>query len=92
METRKHIKTYLAFLKHSQRFYREHVQKLNASYGPFPELQHIARPVNGGSQSSTADLGFSTHLANTYKQRPPVCKASSLPKYDTMPFYLVTKA
>lgn len=43
VETRKHMKQYLEFLKDSQRFYREMIQGLNSNFGPIPELQQIAR-------------------------------------------------
>ena len=45
VESRKHIKFYLEFLKDSQRFYRESIQKLNARFGGIAELQRIARQV-----------------------------------------------
>jgi len=47
------MKEYLEFLKDSQRFYREYIQKLNATYGAIPELQQIAQLA--APNSSTCD-------------------------------------
>ncbi|CAD0039861.1 unnamed protein product [Aureobasidium pullulans] len=43
VETRKFIKLYLEFLKDSQRFYRDYIQKLNARFGGIHDLERIAR-------------------------------------------------
>lgn len=42
VESRKLTKLYLEFLKESQRFYREYIQKLNVRFGAVAELQRIA--------------------------------------------------
>ncbi|KAI4720540.1 hypothetical protein E4T48_03257 [Aureobasidium sp. EXF-10727] len=45
VETRKFIKLYLEFLKDSQRYYRDYIQKLNARFGGIRDLERIARQV-----------------------------------------------
>ncbi|KAK4997741.1 hypothetical protein LTR66_002906 [Elasticomyces elasticus] len=45
LEMRKFMKSYLGFLKNSQRFYREHIQKLNAAFGGIPALEAAAHQV-----------------------------------------------
>ncbi|KAK6007277.1 hypothetical protein QM012_006285 [Aureobasidium pullulans] len=45
VETRKFIKLYLEFLKDSQRYYRDYIQKLNARFGGIQDLERIARQV-----------------------------------------------
>ncbi|KAH0388917.1 hypothetical protein KCU92_g637, partial [Aureobasidium melanogenum] len=45
VETRKFTKLYLEFLKDSQRYYRDYIQKLNARFGGIKELERIARQV-----------------------------------------------
>lgn len=42
VESRKLTKLYLEFLKDSQRFYCEYIQKLNTRFGAVAELQRIA--------------------------------------------------
>lgn len=37
------MKLYIEFIKDSQRYYREYIQKLNAKYGAIPELEQIAQ-------------------------------------------------
>lgn len=50
VETRKFIKLYLEFLKDSQRFYRNYIQRLNATYGAIPELEQIAQQASNGRE------------------------------------------
>jgi len=45
VETRTFIKLYLEFLKDSQRYYRDYIQKLNARFGGIQDLERIARQV-----------------------------------------------
>jgi hypothetical protein len=54
VETRKFIKLYLEFLKDSQRYYRDYIQKLNARFGGIQDLERIARQVRSDRKSSLA--------------------------------------
>lgn len=45
VEIRKFIKLYLEFIKDSQRYYRDYIQKLNAKFGGIQDLERIARQV-----------------------------------------------
>jgi len=55
VESRKFTKVYLEFLKDSQRFYRDHIQKLNARFGGISELERVARQVK-------SDCTFGLHV------------------------------
>jgi len=52
------MKQYLDFLKDSQRFYREFIQKLNAIHGPIPELQQITHQDLSSASFSPASPGL----------------------------------
>jgi hypothetical protein len=54
VETRKFIKLYLEFLKDSQRYYRDYIQKLNARFGGIQDLERIARQVRSDRTSLPA--------------------------------------
>lgn len=45
------MKLYLEFLKNSQRFYREYIQRLNARFGGLPELERIAQLVKADGKT-----------------------------------------
>lgn len=56
VETRKFIKLYLEFLKDSQRYYRDYIQKLNARFGGIQDLERIARQVRSDRTSSPTTI------------------------------------
>ncbi|KEQ93933.1 hypothetical protein AUEXF2481DRAFT_317470 [Aureobasidium subglaciale EXF-2481] len=62
VETRKFIKTYLEFLKDSQRFYRDYIQKLNARFGGIQDLERIARRVRSDPVPKSSKRPLSSHV------------------------------
>ncbi|THX01439.1 hypothetical protein D6D13_08934 [Aureobasidium pullulans] len=62
VETRKFIKLYLEFLKDSQRFYRDYIQKLNARFGGIHDLERIARQVRSDSMQKSLKKPLSPQL------------------------------
>ncbi|MCJ1283004.1 hypothetical protein MMC26_002331 [Xylographa opegraphella] len=62
VEQRKYMKSYLDFIKASQRYYRSYIQKLAFHFGGIPEVDAIARklnstaPLNGESVAISNDL------------------------------------
>ena len=49
MEKRKSVKHYLDFIKSSQRFYRNYIQKLASRFGGIRELDAVAQKFNSDS-------------------------------------------
>ncbi|KAI5209481.1 hypothetical protein E4T39_00778 [Aureobasidium subglaciale] len=62
VEIRKFIKIYLEFLKDSQRFYRDYIQKLNARFGGIQDLERIARRVRSDPVPKSSKRPLSSHI------------------------------
>ena len=61
VEFRKTAKRYLDFIKASQRFYREYIQKLASTFGGIPQLDAIAHSLKVDGTESYGNL-FGTGL------------------------------
>lgn len=83
VETRALMKTYLEWIKHSQRFYREYIFRLSALAGGIPALEAIAQrdrgEIVGESQRSTLAPQYRQLLFESCHQA--VCYLGDLSRY-----------